>query len=131
MSFKCRLGIEGKEFNVLNFEISFDRPVDNFKRPAGLIRGCLIDFTIEATSDVLFFSWFSGQFQTKNGLFTFLQRDSEQKMKEVEFKDGYVIKYDENFSAFGENPYLINITVSCNEVRMQSAFITNFWPEDS
>ena len=52
-------------------------------------------------------------------------------MKEVEFKDGYVIKYDENFSAFGENPYLINITVSCNEVRMQSAFITNFWPEDS
>jgi hypothetical protein len=131
MSFKCVFKLDNNEFNVLNFDISFDRPIDNFKRPAGLIRGCTIDFTVETSSNVALFSWFSTQFQTKNGTFTFMQRDSEQKMREVEFTDGYIIKYNENFSSFGDNPFVINILVSCNEVRIQSAMISNFWPEDN
>jgi hypothetical protein len=131
MSFKCLLKLDGKEFKVLNFDIAFDRPVDNFKRPAGLIRGCVIEFTVETSSDVSLFSWFITQFQTKKGVFVFMQRDSEQKMRELEFTDGYIIKYNENFSSFGDNPYVINIAVSCNELRIESVFITSFWPDEN
>ncbi|MBL0104983.1 MAG: hypothetical protein IPP51_15200 [Bacteroidetes bacterium] len=131
MSFKCVLRLDGKEFNVLNFDVFFDRPVDNFKRPAGEVRGCRLEFTVETTSDSSLFSWFATQFQTKKGVFVFSQRDSEQKMREVEFKMAYIIKYHEHFTAYGETPYLINLGISCNEVRIQDAFMSSFWPDET
>jgi hypothetical protein len=130
MSFKSVLNFNSKTFNVLNFDISFDRPVDHFRRPSGLIRGCKIAFTIEATDNNDFFTWFMSQFTTKEGTFVFYQRDSEQKMRDIEFKKAYIISYNENFSAHGDNPYVINMEISCDEVRILQAFMAAFWPEE-
>lgn len=130
MSFKCKLNFSGKEFNVVYFDITFDRPVDHFRRPSGLVKGCKIAFTIEATDNNDFFSWFISQFQTKDGTFVFFQRDSEQKMRDIEFKRAYIISYNENFSAYGDNPYVINLEISCDEVRILNASMAAFWPDE-
>lgn len=130
MAFKCRLNFNGKEFNVLNFDISFDRPVDHFRRPSGLVRGCRIGFTIEASENNDFFTWFMSQFTTKDGTFIFFQRDSEQKLRDIEFKRAYIITYNENFSSDSANPYVINMEISCDEIRILQATMDSFWPEE-
>ena len=130
MSFKCMLKVDDKEFRVLSFDVSFDRPVDNFKRPAGEVRGCFIHCTIETTSDTSLFSWFANQFQTRKCLFTFSQRDSEQRMREMEFTTAYLVNYRESFQADGSDPFLIEMGISCNDVRIQNVMMASFWPQE-
>ena len=67
-------------------------------------------------------------YKHKDGKITFYKRDSEQKMKEVSFKDGYVISYTETFTNMGENPMSEHFVISAKELKVGDAEHKNEWP---
>jgi len=53
---------------------------------------------------------------------------SEQKMKEVSFKEGYIVSYSESFTNMGDNPMSQNFVISAKEIKVGDAEHKNEWP---
>ncbi|WP_231892005.1 type VI secretion system tube protein TssD [Tenacibaculum ovolyticum] len=49
-------------------------------------------------------------------------------MKEVEFKNAYIVYYKETLNVNGDVPMTINFTVSAEEMTIGNAAIDNRWP---
>ena len=67
-------------------------------------------------------------YKHKGGSITFYKRDSEQKMKEVSFKEGYIVSYSESFTNMGDNPMSQNFVISAKEIKVGDAEHKNEWP---
>ena len=48
-------------------------------------------------------------------------------MKELKFKEAYIVKYKEDFDAAGDNPLTETFTLSAKEIEMGTAKHTNEW----
>lgn len=130
MSFKATLSIDGgEETRLLHCSYALQRDFDSTGRPSSMVHGGTIDFTIESTDDNSLFEWMVDQFSHKKGKATFFKRDSNTKMKEVSFEDGYIVKYSEAIDAIGESPMVINFTVSAKKISVAGATHENPWPK--
>jgi hypothetical protein len=49
-------------------------------------------------------------------------------MKEVSFKEGYIISYTETFTNMGENPMSEHFVISSKELTVGDAAHKNEWP---
>ncbi|HMR85485.1 MAG TPA: type VI secretion system tube protein TssD [Niabella sp.] len=127
MSFKAQLDVAGAKNNILDLTYTLKQETDATGRPSSVTRGGQITITVESTGDTKFFEWMCNNFERKDGKITFTKRDSDATMKELSFKEGYLVSYKENFNAAGENPITETFTISAKEIAMGNASHANEW----
>ncbi|MEE6187096.1 hypothetical protein PIECOFPK_01302 [Mycovorax composti] len=127
MSFKAQLEVAGTKHNILDLSYAMKQETDATGRPSSITRGGQITITVESTGDTKFFEWMCNNFERKDGKITFTKRDSDATMKELSFKEGYLVSYHEHFNATGENPIIETFTISAREISMGNASHVNEW----
>ncbi len=127
MSFKSKLKVGGKELNILQVSYELFQETDASGRPSSVTRGGKIKLSVEATGDSSFFEWMTNNFERKDGSIQYVKRDTDAKLKELTFKEGYLIEYKEEFDATGTNPLVESFTISAQEISMGSGTHINEW----
>ena len=129
-SFRASLELEGKEFDVLYSEYSFSRDTDKKGNVSSNVYGGRITLEIESTENSsIIESMLNSQFKTVNGKIIYKKTDEDAKLKEVEFKNAYIVYYKEILDVSGEVPMKIKFTVSAEEILSGNASINNRWPK--
>ncbi|WP_322545174.1 type VI secretion system tube protein TssD [Elizabethkingia miricola] len=127
MSFKVKLKVAGKDYNVLNLNYGLFQETDATGRPSTVTRGGKIDITIESTGATDMFEWMTNSFERKEGNVVFLKRDSDATLKELKFTEAYLIKHKENFNSTGETPLTESFTISARKIEMGTGTYENEW----
>jgi hypothetical protein len=127
MSFKAKLKVSGKEVNVLNCNYALHQETDATGRPSSITRGGKITLTVESTGDTGFFEWMTNNFERKDGSVTFVKRDTNATLKELQFKEAYLVDYKENFNNNDDTPITETFTLSAKEIDMGSGKHQNEW----
>lgn len=127
MSFKTILEYAGKKRNVLSVEYAMLQETDKTGRPSSVTRGGKILLTVEGTGETDLFEWMTNSFERKDGSVKFVKRDSDATLKELKFTEAYIVKYNENFDASGENPLTETFVLSAKEIELGNAKHTNEW----
>jgi hypothetical protein len=127
MSFKAQLDVAGAKNNILDLSYALKQETDATGRPSSITRGGQITLTVESTGDTKFFEWMCNNFERKDGTVTFTKRDSDATMKELSFKEGYLVSYRENFNSTGDTPITETFTISAKEITMGNASHVNQW----
>src|SRR5438067_719713 len=95
MSFKSQFTVDGKNYRVFHCSYSLQQDVDKSGRPSSEGRSGTIQLEIESTGDTAHAAWMIDDFKMKDRTITFYKKDSEQKLKELGFKNGYLVGYTE------------------------------------
>ncbi|WP_322545175.1 type VI secretion system tube protein TssD [Elizabethkingia miricola] len=127
MSFKAKLNVAGKERNILAVEFGMLQETDPTGRPSSVVRGGKIHLTVEGTGETDLFEWMTNSFERKEGSVIFLKRDSNATLKELKFKEAYIVKYKEDFDATGEHPLTESFVLSAKEIELGNARHVNEW----
>ncbi len=129
-SFRATLELEGKEFDVLYSEYEFSRSTDNKGKPSSNVYGGRVRVEIESTADSsVIEGMLNSQFKPVNGKIIYKKTDEDSTMKEVEFKNAYIVNYREVLDVQGNTPMKISFTVSAEELTLENAAIDNRWPK--
>lgn len=130
MSFTAELTIGGKAHDVLSCTFSMSRDTDPKGRPSSNVYGGRITFEVESTSDTsLIESMVNSQFKPFEGNVIFKKTDEDAKMKELSFKNAYIVFYQEAINTSGENPMTIKFTISAETIKLGNAEHENRWPK--
>jgi len=127
MAFKAKLVVVGKERNILSVDYGMLQETDASGRPSSISRGGKIHITVESTGDTDLFEWMTNSFERKDGSIVFLKRDSEATLKELKFKEAYIVKYQEDFDATGNQPLKETFTLSAKEIELGTGKHVNEW----
>ena len=127
MSFKTVMNVAGVERNVLAVDFSMLQETDPTGRPSSITRAGKINVVVEGTGATDLFEWMTNSFERKDGSIKFFKRDSDATLKELKFKEAYIVKYKEDFDSTGENPLTETFTLSAKEIEMGNAKHINEW----
>lgn len=127
MSFKAKLKIGGKEYNVLSCNYGLHQETDATGRPSSITRGGKIYVSVESTADTSLSDWMFNNFERRDGSIVFLKRDTDATSKEVKFTEGYMVKYRENFDSIGRNPMVENFVISARVISSGNGEYVNEW----
>lgn len=129
MSFRARLEVAGRKYNIINVNYSLAQETDPTGRPSAQIRGGRIEITLRSTNETRFFEWMTNSYEKKNGKVVFTKKDSNTPLKELNFTDGYVIKYKEKFDSLGLGRSSITetFTISAKAISMGLREHVNEW----
>lgn len=130
MAFRAELTIAGKKHDVLNLAFTLSRDTDPKGRPSSNVYGGRITFEVESTSDTsLIEAMVNSQFKPFEGNVVFKKTDEDAKLKELGFKNAYIVHYQEGIDANGENPMTIKFTISAENIKLGNAEHDNRWPK--
>lgn len=130
MAFNAKLKVSGKEFDIQNFSYSFRRDTDSKGKPSSAIYGGTVDFVLETVKEqVLLESMVNSPTKALACTITISNPDGEGTLKEITLTDAYVIAFSESISKFSGESMVYNITMSCREIKVGSATLTNEWPK--
>lgn len=127
MSFKAQLKVGGTVANILSCSYDLFQETDATGRPSSVTRGGLIEVQIESTGSDEWISWVADSFSRKDGTITFFKRDTDAKLKEVEFKEAYLVKYKEQFEATSALPMTETFTISAKEIVVGNMNLEKAW----
>ncbi len=127
MSFKAKLSVGGKDYNVLAFSFSMYQEVDNTGRPASVARGGTLNVEVESSAETDLFEWMCNSWEMKDGSVVFLKRDTDATLKELKFKQAYLVGYSEAFSGTTGVPMTISMTLSAQELTLGNGTHKNEW----
>jgi hypothetical protein len=127
MSFKAKLKLGATEYNVLSCTYALKQETDATGRPSSITRGGKITVTIESTGLTENFEHMCNNFERKDGSVIFIKRDNDGTLKELKFKEAYMVDYRENFDSTGDNPVTETFTLSAREIGMGSGTFENLW----
>lgn len=129
MSFRARLEVAGRKYNIINVNYSLAQETDPTGRPSAQIRGGRIEITLRSTNETRFFEWMTNSYDKKNGKVVFTKKDSNTPIKELNFTDGYVVKYKEKFESLGLGRSSITetFTISAKAISMGLGEHVNEW----
>ncbi len=127
MSFKAKLKVAGKEYNVLSCSYELHQETDATGRPSSITRGGKVKLTVESTADTSLSDWMFNNFERRDGSVVFLKRDTEATAKELNFSEGYMVKYYENFESTGKNPMVESFVISAREISVGNGVHVNEW----
>ncbi len=129
-SFRASLEIGGKKFDVLYSEYAFNRDTDKKGKIASSVYGGKVTVTIESTEDTsVIEAMLNNQFKAVEGKIIYKKSDEDAKMKEIKFKNAYLVHYQETLDVNGKVPMTIKFTVSAEELSVGNAVIDNRWPK--
>ena len=127
MSFKAKFKAGSIELNVLSCSYSLYQEVDATGRPSSISRGGQIQLVVEGTNSTELFEWMCNSFERKDGSVIFIKRDSDATLKELKFKEGYLINFSESFTSTSGDPLNVVFTISAKEITMGSGTHINEW----
>lgn len=127
MSFKSVFEVAGKKLVVKHCSYDLTQEVDATGRPSAITRGGRIRLVVESTGETELFEWMVNNFERKDGTITFYKRDTDSKLKELSFKEGYLVKFEESFDADNPSPMTVTFTISARELNMGNARHVNEW----
>lgn len=130
MAFKAELEFSGKKYDVLQGAYSLNRDVDAKGRPSSGVYGGTIDIEIESTEDTsIIEAMVNNQYKPIAGTLLIKKSEEDAKMKEVQFEDGYIVKYSEGINITGKNPMTLKFQISSRRLKLGTADHTNDWPK--
>jgi hypothetical protein len=127
MSFKVKLKVAGKEINVLSCNYALKQETDPTGRPSSITRGGKLTLTVESTGDTSNFEWMTNNFERKDGSIVFIKRDTDATLKELKFKEAYMVEYRENFDGSNDAPVTETFTLSAKSIELGSGQHVNEW----
>ncbi len=127
MSFKATFNVSGTEYRVLDASFDLHQIVDKTGRVSSEARGGKIDVVVESTQETDLFEWMIDPYSHKDGSIIFKKRDSDATMKELKFKEAYMIDYTETFSSNTDKPMAIAFTLSAKEIELGNGKFSNEW----
>ncbi|WP_338815844.1 type VI secretion system tube protein TssD (plasmid) [Bernardetia sp. Wsw4-3y2] len=140
MSFKVKLEFNGVEYNVLGVEYGSYQATDAAGRPSSVVRAGKITVSVESTGSSDLLAAATDSFFRGDGKITFLKRDSNATLKEIIFKDAYIVEYTESFTGGGvigankfdnasdENPATETVVFSAQTIQKGEVEFSNDWP---
>ena len=129
-SFRASLALGGKEFDVLYSDYAFTRETDKKGKVSSNVYGGRVTFEIESTEDSsVIEAMLNSQFKAVDGKIIYKKTEEDAKMKEVEFKNAYLVYYKEVLDVNGEVPMKLRFTVSAEQIIIGNASIDNRWPK--
>ncbi|MBQ4819639.1 type VI secretion system tube protein TssD [Aquimarina sp. MMG016] len=128
MAFQAKLFINGEERNVLDSTFLYKQLIDINGRPKTNVQGGQIHFVIESTkNDELFYDWMFTDQQTYRGHIRFYHRDGFRKLFDYEFANCYCVLLEEKFSAQGNAPLKMHLTLSPGIQRVRDQIFEKAW----
>ncbi|AXT60383.1 phage tail protein [Aquimarina sp. AD10] len=127
MSFKAKLKVGGQEYNVLSCTYALNQETDATGRPSSVTRGGKIDLVIESSDGTEMFEWQCSSFERKDGSITFTKRDNDATLKTINFTEGYLVKFKEQFDSTGSNPLTTSFCISAREIESGQGKHINEW----
>ena len=129
-SFRASLELGGKEFDVLYSDYAFTRETDKKGKVSSNVYGGRVTLEIESTADTsVIEAMLNSQFKAVDGKIIYKKTEEDAKMKEVEFKNAYLVYYKEVLDVNGEVPMKLRFTVSAEQIIIGNASIDNRWPK--
>ena len=128
MSFIAKLKIDGEEMNVLHCGFRFTQVTDATGKPTAIPQGGNINIVVESSGGTELFDWMISPTQTKSGTITFFRRDTNSKLKTLDFTNAHCVDYYETFDHIGDNPMQIQLTLSSHEIKLNDSEFKNNWP---
>ena len=129
-SFRASFEFGGNEYDVLYSNFEFSRNTDSKGNPSSNVLGGRVHLVIESTEDTTVIeSMLNGQFKPVEGKIVFKKTDEDAKMKEVTFKNAYVVNYKETLDVTNDVPMRIDVTFSAEEISVGDAILDNRWPK--
>jgi hypothetical protein len=129
MAFKATLSFGETDFDVLRFNVKFNRDVDSKGRPSSNVYGGKVTVQVESTSDTSILEQMLSSHRPNSGRIVFSKGDEEAKMKELTWDNGYIVDYEEAIDIVGSKPMGISFTVSAQSIAMGEAQFTQNWPQ--
>ncbi|APU09408.1 type VI secretion system needle protein Hcp [Cellulophaga lytica] len=128
-SFRADFSFGGKVFDVLYSDYEFSRNTDSKGKPSSNVTGGRVELIIESTEDTsVIEAMVNSQFKPVEGKITFKKTDEDAKMKEVEFKNAYIVHFKETLNVNNDVPMTIKVTFSAEEINVGTASLLNRWP---
>ena len=129
-SFRASFEFGGNEYDVVYYNFEFSRNTDSKGKPSSNVLGGRVHLVIESTEDTTVIeSMLNGQFKPVEGKIVFKKTDEDAKMKEVTFKNAYVVNYKETLDVTNDVPMRIDVTFSAEEISVGDAILDNRWPK--
>lgn len=123
MSFKAKMIIGDKEYNILNFEYEMRQAIDRNGVPRANVVGNLMILTLEATSkNSEITEWATNNKMKKNGRIEFYRRDGDAAGKKINFADAFLIFHKDVFDANGAVPMKTILHISGMKVTVDDSY---------
>lgn len=130
-SFRASLEFQGKEYDVLHSEYEFSRNTDSKGKPSSNIQGGRVSVVIESTDDTTTVeAMLNSQFKQVEGKVVYKKIEEDATMKEIEFKNAYIVHYKEVLDVNNEVPMQIALTFSAEQITIGNAALDNRWPKN-
>ena len=143
-SFRATLEFAGKEYDVLYSEYEFSRTTDSKGKPSSNIQGGRVSVVIESTDDTATIeAMLNSQFKQVEGKIVYKKIEEDAKMKEIEFKNAYIVHYKEiefknayivhykeTLDVNNDVPMTIALTFSAELINVGNAALDNRWPKN-
>ena len=127
-SFKVKLKVGSDDpINVLSVSYSLKQETDPTGRPSSVTRGGKIELLVEGTGSTKLIEWMCNSFERKDGSVVYLKRDSDATLKELSFKEAYMVEYHEIFDSTGTNPLAEKFVLSAKSLKMGNGEHINEW----
>ena len=126
MSFKAKMTVAGTDYNVVSCSYGLNQSVDSSGRPTSETKSTDISVLVESSEDNSLMEWAVDSYGKKDGSIVFNKIDQDQKMKQLDFTDGYVTAYVESF---GGDTMMMSIVISCRKIKVGNAEVDNGWPQ--
>ena len=127
MAVKAVLELEGKKFNIYEFNYKLKQPADKMGFPAGDPFGGYITLTLESDKDTLIYDWTKSDDMQKNGVITFYKQDGMSQFKQLKFYEAYCFVIHEEFTSRGEFAMRYTIEISPGNVNYNGSNYTKIW----
>lgn len=127
-TFKAIIEILGEEIEVVGYTIEFSRKTDPKGRPCSPILGGRFTFSTEATrSTFLAELMLNLNHKPVSGRIRFFHPEDNKTMRELTFRDAFVVFYKESCYINKNTPILITCTLTARVVTIGDAYQDSGW----
>ena len=127
MAVKAVLELEGKKFNIHEFNYKLKQPANKMGFPAGDPFGGYITLTLESDKETTIYDWTKSHDMQKNGIITFYKQDGMSQFKQLKFYEAYCFVIHEEFTSRGEFAMRYTIEISPGNVNYNGSNYTKIW----
>jgi hypothetical protein len=123
-------GIKEREVLYVRYELNQQTDVEG--QPTGTTRGGKIYVKVKSTDDgnTDLMEWMCDTYMSKGGTISFPNRQGGE-MKNLQFKEGYVVEYAETYDSTNALLQYEEFTISAKEIQVGNAHHNNRWTIDN